>query len=76
MLTNRGTKGRSTVVEHIYKRKNRTICSFSSHNTHVDELRGIFQERTDMNGIREEEGENMKHQETKKKVYEREKKRK
>jgi len=39
----------------------------------VDELRGILQERTDMNRIREEEGENIKHQESEKKVYEREK---
>jgi hypothetical protein len=47
-----------TVVVQGYRHKNRNICSFSSHNTHVDELRGILQERTGMNRIREE-GENL-----------------
>jgi len=62
-----------TVAVQGHRHKNRNICSFSSHNTHVDELRGILQERTGMNRIREEEGENIKHQESEKKVYEREK---
>jgi hypothetical protein len=60
-----------TVAVKGYKHKNRTICSFSSHNTHVDELRGILQERTDMNRITEEEGENIKHHESEKNVYKR-----
>lgn len=59
-----------TVAVQGYKHKNRNICSFSSHNTHVDELLGILQERTDVNRIREEEG-NIKHQESEKKVYKR-----
>jgi hypothetical protein len=51
----------SPVAVHGYRHRNRTICSFSFHNTHVDELRGILQEHTGMNRIREEEGENIKH---------------
>lgn len=39
----------------------------------MDELRGILLERTDMNRIREEERENIRHQESEKKAYEREK---
>ena len=38
-----------TVAAQGYGHKNRNICSFSSPNTHVDELRGTLQERTDMN---------------------------
>jgi hypothetical protein len=67
-------KEQSTVAVRGYKNKNSNIYSFSSHNTHVGILRGILQERTDVNRTREEEGENMKHQESEKKVYEREKK--
>lgn len=38
----------------------------------MDELRGILQEGTDMKRTREEEGENIGHQESEKKVCERE----
>jgi hypothetical protein len=76
MLTNRRKKGCSTlltVAAQGYKHKNRITCSFSSHNTHMDELCGILHERTNMNKIREEERENIRHHESEKKVYEREK---